>query len=153
VSRRVDATAASVTESSNLDEAIDALPEGRAWLTVLDEQRKVRGIVAITDVVRAYHEALRTDRSRLSQVSANAGMAEIRVGNASSLIDHPLAEGAFPDGTIVISVRRSDSVLLGLGSVRLRAGDLVTVLGRPERMSSVRELLAPSQASAPPDGG
>jgi len=150
VSRRVDATAASVVDSSNLDQAIDALPEGRAWLTVLDEQRKVRGIVAISDVVRAYHAALRTDRSRLSQVSANAGIAEIRVGDRSPLIGHPLAEGALPDGTIVVSVRRTDSVLLGLGSVQLRAGDLVTVLARPARMNAVRELLAPTGASDQP---
>jgi len=144
LSRQVDASAASVTESSNLDQAIDALPEGRAWLTVLDEQRRVRGIIAITDVVRAYHAALRRDRDRLSRVSANAGVAEIRVGDGSALIGHPLAESALPDGTIVISVRRDDSVLLGLGSVQLRAGDLVTVLARPSRLGAVRELLEPT---------
>jgi len=144
LSRQVDASAASVTESSNLDQAIDALPEGRAWLTVLDEQRRVRGIIAITDVVRAYHAALRRDRDRLSGVSANAGIAEIRVGEGSALIGHPLAESALPDGTIVISVRRADSVLLGLGSVQLRAGDLVTVLARPSRLGAVRELLEPT---------
>jgi H+/Cl- antiporter ClcA len=144
LSRQVDASAASVTESSNLDQAIDALPEGRAWLTVLDEQRRVRGILAITDVVRAYHAALRRDRDRLSRVSANANIAEIRVGDGSALIGHPLAEAALPDGTIVISVRRADSVLLGIGSVQLRAGDLVTVLARPSQLAAVRELLEPA---------
>jgi chloride channel protein, CIC family len=94
-------------------------------------------------VVRAYHAALRRDRDRLSRVSANAGIAEIRVGERSTLIGHPLAEAALPDGTIVISVRRADSVLLGIGSAQLRAGDLVTVLARPSQLAAVRELLEP----------
>lgn len=146
VSRYVDATAASVSAGSNLDEAIDALPEGHAWLTVLDDGRRVRGIVAISDVVRAYHDALRADRTRLSDISANAGIADLRVGDGSPLIGHTLAERALPDGTIVVSVRRSDSVLLGLGTVQLRAGDLITVLARPERLRAVRELLAPRES-------
>lgn len=150
LSRQVDVSAASVTDSSNLDQAIDALPEGRAWLTVLDEQRRVRGIVAITDVVRAYHAALRRDRDRLSPVSASAGIAEIRVGDRSALIGHSLAQAALPDGTIVISVRRADSVLLGIGSVQVRAGDLITVLARPAQLGAVRELLEPTGSADRP---
>ncbi|HEX7354760.1 MAG TPA: TrkA C-terminal domain-containing protein [Mycobacteriales bacterium] len=147
VSRRVDAAAASVSGDSNLDEAIDALPEGHAWLTVLDDARKVRGIVAISDVVRAYHAALRADRTRMSHVSSNAGIAELAVGEGSPLIGHTLDERALPEGTIVVSVRRSDSVLLGLGSVRLQAGDVVTVLARPGRLAAARALIAPEATS------
>jgi H+/Cl- antiporter ClcA len=142
VSRRVDAAAPSVSDDANLDRAIEALPEGHGWLTVLDDGRQVRGILAITDVVRAYHAALRADSRRLSHVSANAGIAEIAVGDDSPLVGHTLGERTLPEGTIVVSVRRADSVLIGLGTVALRAGDLVTVLARPDRMAGVRALLA-----------
>jgi H+/Cl- antiporter ClcA len=143
VSRRVDAAAPSVVVGANLDEAIDALPEGRPWLTVLDERRAVRGTVAISDVVRAYHLALRADQRRISQVSASAGIADVRVDEASPLVGRSIGDARFPDGAIVVSVRRADSVLLGLGTVRLRAGDVVTVLARPQRLRVVTELLAP----------
>ena len=146
VSRCVDASAASISHDRNLDQAIDALPEGRAWLTVLDDNRQIRGIVAISDVVRAYDVALRTDTSRLSNVSANAGIAELRVGDGSPLIGQALGESALPEGTIVVSVRRADSVLLGLSAVQLRAGDVITVLARAPRMQSIRDLLAPNEA-------
>jgi CIC family chloride channel protein len=145
VSRHVDAAAASVIDDSNLDQAIDALPAGRAWLTVLDDGRHVRGIVAISDVVRAYDAALRTESSRLARASANAGIADVRIADGSPLIDQTLDEGALPEGTIVVSVRRSDSVLLGLGTLALRSGDVITVLARPDRLAAVRALAAPGE--------
>ena len=144
VSRRVDATAPSVVVDADLDQAIDALPEGRPWLTVLDDQRRVRGILAITDVVRAYHAALQADARRMSHVSANASIADLRIGEGSPLAGRTIGEAVLPDGAIVVSVRRGDSVLLGRGDLRLQPGDLVTVLARPERLTSLRQLLAPA---------
>ena len=92
VSRRVDATAPSVVVDADLDQAIDALPEGRPWLTVLDDQRRVRGILAISDVVRAYHSALQADARRMSHVSANASIADLRIGEGSPLAGRTIGE-------------------------------------------------------------
>jgi CBS domain-containing protein len=150
VSRRVDAAAPSVAVDANLDEAIDALPEGHPWLTVLDGDRSVRGILAISDIVRAYHLALRADERRISQVSANAGIADLAVGEDSALVGRTLVDAELPEGAIVVSVRRADSVLLGLGTVQLRAGDVVTVLARPARMAALRALLNPDESRGAP---
>jgi H+/Cl- antiporter ClcA len=150
VSRRVDAAAPSVAVDANLDEAIDALPEGHPWLTVLDGDRSVRGILAISDIVRAYHLALRADERRISQVSANAGIADLAVGEDSALVGRTLVDAELPEGAIVVSVRRADSVLLGLGTVQLRAGDVVTVLARPARMAALRALLDPDESRSTP---
>ncbi len=143
VARRVDAAAPSVSDEANLDQAIDALPEGHPWLTVLDSRRQVRGILAISDVVRAYHAAVRAEARGMSHVSASAGIAEITITERSPLVGRTLGDAALPDGTIVVSIRRGDSVLLGVGGVRMQSGDLVTVLARPQRMPAVRALLAP----------
>jgi H+/Cl- antiporter ClcA len=143
LSRLVDAAAPSVSVAANLDEAIDALPDGHRWLTVLDDDRAVCGILAISDVVRAYHAALQEDARRLSHVSANAGLADVRVTADSPLTGRAIGDAVLPDGAIVVSIRRGDAVLLGRGSVRLQEGDHVTVLARPERITVVRGLLSP----------
>ncbi|MEO7123044.1 MAG: chloride channel protein [Lacisediminihabitans sp.] len=143
IERCVDATAATVSERADLGEAIDALPEGYGWLTVLDDDRRVGGILAIGDIVRAYHAALRSNDRRMAQVSADSGITYIRMTAASPLAGHTLAEHGLPNGVIVLSVRRADEVLLAAGSVQLEAGDLVSVLAPPDLLVAVRTLLAP----------
>ncbi|GGB26173.1 hypothetical protein GCM10011492_15440 [Flexivirga endophytica] len=138
--RQVDATAPSTDISATLDQAIDALPATVHWLTVLDDQRQVHGIVAFSDIVRAYHRVLRSDARRMSRVASSAGIQDVQVGVGSPLIGHRLDEQVLPDGVIVIAVRRSDSMLLGLGAVHLEVGDLVTVLVRPDQQDAIRPL-------------
>lgn len=143
IGRIVDAAAPSVGVGDDLGKVVDALPEGHGWLTVLDEARRVRGIVSIADVVRAYHAALRSNERLVAQVSAESGLAYVRLAAASPLIGSTLAEAGLPEGVIVVSVRRGAEVLLGAGGVRLRVGDLLTVLAPPELLGSIRQLLAP----------
>jgi Trk K+ transport system NAD-binding subunit len=58
------------------------------------------------------------------------------------LVEADLHQVQLPDGAIVLSVRRAETVLLDFSHVRLRPADLVTVLARPERMDAIRHLLA-----------
>jgi H+/Cl- antiporter ClcA len=141
VSRCIDRAAPSVSLSANLDQAVDALPAGLGWLSVLDEGREVRGVLAISDVVRAYHRLLRADARRFAPVSAHATITDIRVEPGSALVEADLNQVQLPDGAIVLSVRRAETVLLDFTHVRLRPADLVTVLARPERMDAIRSLL------------
>lgn len=143
VDRWVDATAPTVSVSADLGVAVDALPEGHGWLTVVDDQRRVRGILAIGDIVRAYHSVLQQGELHIAQISADSGITYMRVTASAPLAGQTLAERGLPDGTIVMSVRRGDRVLLGAGSVRLQPGDLVAVLAPPALMARVRALLAP----------
>ncbi|MEO9223147.1 MAG: CBS domain-containing protein, partial [Mycobacteriaceae bacterium] len=138
--RRVDATAPSTAVSATLDQAIDALPATVHWLTVLDQSREVRGIVAFSDIVRAYHRTLRSDARAMRRVASNAGLVDVEVGPRSALVGHRLNEDVLPDGIIVVAVRRADSMLLGLGAVHLEAGDQVTVLTRSARTEDLRSL-------------
>ncbi|MEO7132288.1 MAG: chloride channel protein [Dermatophilaceae bacterium] len=138
--RRVDATAPTVPVTATLDQAIDALPEAVHWLTVLDDARQVCGIVAFSDIVRAYHRALRADARRMARVASSAGLLDVQVGPASPLVGHQLNEKVLPNGVIVVAVRRADSMLLGLGAVHLEAGDQVTLLAHPDHGADLRSL-------------
>lgn len=156
---RVDASAPTSTRTATVDQAIDALPEAMHWLTVLDDTRQVCGIVAFSDVVRAYHRALRSDARRLARVASSAGLLEVQVGPRSRLVGHRLNEKVVPDGVIVVAVRRADTMLLGLGAVHLEAGDQVTLLARPDHSAHIRSLFdgeavaAERTTAADPGGG
>jgi H+/Cl- antiporter ClcA len=145
---RVDATAPSTSVGATLDAAIDALPATTHWLTVLDDSRKVRGILAFSDIVRAYHRALRADARRMNRVASNAGILDVQVGPGSSLVAHRLDERVLPEGVIVVAVRRADAMLLGLGAVHLEVGDQVTVLARPGHADDLRSLFDGPAVSA-----
>ncbi|TWP36065.1 chloride channel protein [Leekyejoonella antrihumi] len=146
LTRRADAAAATVPVDANLDQAIDAMPSTSHWITVLDEERQVQGILAFSDIVRAYHRGARSQARQMSRVSSNAGVAEVHVGEGSPLVGHTLREELLPDGVIVISVRREDGMMLGLGSVQMRVGDEVTVLVRPDMEDDVRKLFMGEEA-------
>ena len=73
-------------------------------------------------------------------VASNAGLLDVQVGPESPLVGHRLDEQVLPEGVIVVAVRRADAMLLGLGAVRLEAGDQVTVLARPGREHAIRAL-------------
>ncbi len=148
VGRRVDTSAATVPVDANLDQAIEAMPVGTHWLTVLDEERRVHGILAFSDIVRAYHRVTRAEARQVSRVSGNAVVSDLRVAKGSPVVGHALREDLLPDGVIVVAVRRADGMVLGLGSVRLRAGDEVTVLARPDTAQQVRELFGVGQSAS-----
>lgn len=148
VSRYVDATAPSLTEDANLDQALQALPPGHPWLAVLGPQRHVRGILAISDLVRAYRKEMRADAHRISRASANAVLVEESVGEHSPLIGRPLNQAALPEATVVLSVQRGDTVSLGLAASPVAAGDIVTALARPDHVGTLRMLLGSHQPQA-----
>ncbi|MEO9108987.1 MAG: TrkA C-terminal domain-containing protein, partial [Jatrophihabitantaceae bacterium] len=122
---------------------LDALPIGQPWLTVLDDSRQVQGIIAVSDVVRGYRTAVRADARRLSAISANSTISELRVSAQSPLVGRTIAAAGLPEGTVVISILRADGVLFGTGSLQLQADDVLTVLARPDRAEQLRMMLEP----------
>ncbi|HTW98827.1 MAG TPA: chloride channel protein, partial [Acidimicrobiales bacterium] len=53
-----DATAPAVRSELTLDEALDALSAAKGWVPVLDADRRVTGVLRLTDLTRAYRQAL-----------------------------------------------------------------------------------------------
>ncbi|MFD4179927.1 TrkA C-terminal domain-containing protein [Rhodococcus sp. NPDC058514] len=141
VSRCADAGAPTVDVTANLDEALDAMPDEFRWLTVLDERRRVCGIVAVPDVVHGYRAEILAEERRVERVGSHVEMLEVRADEASPVLGKPLGDRALPAGSLVVSVRRGDAVLPGTASTRLRAGDAVTILVPPEQRDAVRRLV------------
>jgi CBS domain-containing protein len=137
-----DTTVGRVLDSASLDEAVDALPSGHQWLTVIDDQRRVAGILAISDIVHAYHRALRADLTRLAGLTENPGVVETQIAPASPVVGKTLRTAGLPNGTIVLSVRRDNAVIAATGTTQLHAADIITAICRPEHERELRARLA-----------
>ena len=57
----------------------------------------------------------------------------------SALIGLPLREVSLPDGTLIAMIRRDDELVIPKGDTTLLAGDRLTVIGRPEGISALRD--------------
>ena len=144
VGRLADATAPTVTDGASLDEALDALPAGQPWLPVLDEQRRVVGILAVADVVRGYRDALAADTRQLSTVATNAATFDAVIPADSPMAGRPLREASLPEGSIVLAIQRDTDLLAPSGDVTLAPGDLLTVLARPDHAAELHAALGTS---------
>lgn len=153
VGRLADPTAATVPLRANLDTALEAVSGMGGWATVLDAERRVRGFLATTDVVAGYHEVLAATLGRLSQVADRAAAVEERVGADSPLAGQPLRRRLLPEGCVVVSIHRANSLLFPSGDTVLRPGDVVSALVRPEQVDRVRRTLLGDLTGPPPGGG
>ncbi len=59
--------------------------------------------------------------------------------NNSALIGLKLSEVSLPDGTLIAMIRRGDELIIPKGGTVLLDGDRLTVIGRPEGISALRE--------------
>ena len=117
------------------------LRTGPHWLTVLDRERKVVGVLALSDVVRAYRDAVRADAQRLTHLATGAGVLEIRLPSHSPLAGRTIATAGLPDGVLVVSLQRDDTVVPVSGASVLQPGDILTVLARPDRAGALYRLV------------
>jgi len=58
---------------------------------------------------------------------------------ASTLIGLRLHEVSLPDGTLIAMIRRGDELVIPSGDTALLDGDRLTVIGRPEGISVLRD--------------
>ena len=132
VSDFVDPGAPAVSESSRLDVALDALTEAPlSWVPVLDNDRRVVGILSVSDVVHAYHQELLTGAQRLSDLGAITGTSQVTITAESLIVGKTLRSARLPKGLLVTSLTRRDHVLVPDGDTVFDVGDRLSVLGRP----------------------
>lgn len=135
--RLVDPAAPTVPVGDNLDDALDAMHEGHTWLTVLDPDRRVCGILVMRDVIGGYRSAVDEDVKRFERVGARVEVRDATVAGTSELIGQAFGQATLPEGMIVLTVLRDNEVLPDSAARRFEAGDVVTLLGRPDDLTLV----------------
>ena len=68
----VDATFAPIHESVHLDVVLDTLTSTpQTWAAVIDDERRVVGTIAVTDIVRNYRRTMQANLRRVSELGGS----------------------------------------------------------------------------------
>jgi CBS domain-containing protein len=142
VGRFADPSAPTATSGEHLDSALESLLLARAnWIPVLDDDRRVVGIVTVSSVVRGYRTALRGHLRRVSEVAPNTVVIDRDVAAGSPVDGVALRDAHLPPGTIVMTLQRDAELVPCRGDTVLLAGDRVGILAHADDADAVRRLL------------
>jgi CBS domain-containing protein len=125
-----DAGVPVIAVRSRLDTALEAITSAHmAWVSVLDEDRRVVGTISISDLVASYRRELLASAQRVSALGASSGAFELAVAENSGLAGQTLRAADLPEGALVTSIARNGEVLAPSGDVVLEPGDRLSLLG------------------------
>ncbi|MGC1419885.1 MAG: chloride channel protein [Acidimicrobiales bacterium] len=142
----VDSTYAPIHESVHLDVVLDTLTSTpQTWAAVIDDERRVVGTVAITDIVRNYRRTMQANMRRASELGGPTGISDITVASDSSLVDLTLRSSSIPRGAVITAIERGRDVIRPTGGTTIKAGDHLMVLGSPEDLELLGRLASSGQ--------
>ncbi|MGC8461352.1 MAG: TrkA C-terminal domain-containing protein [Candidatus Dormibacteria bacterium] len=120
------------------------------WIPIVDGERRIRGIVSASDLVRGYRYTLLRSLRRVSYTGNPDNVLEIPLAQGSPLVNIPLRIAPLPLGVLITQVERGKETFIPTGDTVLLANDRITALGSKDRLAAVRTLLA-TPASVEPD--
>jgi CBS domain-containing protein len=132
---------------ANLDAVVEILAVDHvARVTVLDEARRIVGVVAASDVVRAYRGWLEESLRRLGSTFRGATLLEEEVRAGSESEGRAVSDGAWPPGTLVIAIQRGEQLVFPESETTLRAGDVVSILAPAGKEGALRLMTGGARA-------
>ena len=147
VGRLVDPTAPTVSVSAHLDVALEALIASVSnWIPVLDERRRVVGILTTSAVVRGYRSGLRANLEQISRVTRDVTVVDGVVREDARVAGFRLRDAGLPPGAIVMTLQRGSESLLPRGDTELCAGDQLGIIAHTRDVLAVREALGEEPA-------
>jgi H+/Cl- antiporter ClcA/CBS-domain-containing membrane protein len=126
----VDVTSAPVYQDVHLDVVLELLTSTpQTWATVIDDDRRVIGTIALSDIVRNYRRTTRSYLRRLTEMGGATGVIEVVVAADSPIVGVPVRSPLIPRGALITSVERGVDVIRPSGDTVLQAHDHLTALG------------------------
>jgi CIC family chloride channel protein len=142
----VDATFAPIHESVHLDVVLDTLTSTpQTWAAVIDDERRVVGTIAISDIVRNYRRTMQASLRHVSELGGSTGILEIVVEPASPLVDLPLRSTSIPRGALITAIERGRDVIRPTGETIIKSGDRLMVLGGSDDLEVLGQLASSKQ--------
>jgi H+/Cl- antiporter ClcA/CBS-domain-containing membrane protein len=143
----VDTSSSPVHQDVRLDVVLDVLTTTpQRWATVLDDDRRVVGTIALSDIVRNYRRTTQSYLHRLTELGGPTGIIEVVVANDSPLAGLRVRSPLIPRGVLITSIERGGDLIPPSGDTVLRALDRLTALGAADdlhrfaRMSALQDL-------------
>lgn len=124
----------------------------RSWVPVIDAERKIRGTVSFSDMVRAYQIGLAHTLRRAQSLGTATGILEVVVEERSPLDGRALREGLLPRGVLLTALERGHDLVSPSGGLVFQAHDRLMALGSTEALASLQRLTrAPLSSPQPRD--
>jgi CIC family chloride channel protein len=125
---------------------------GRLPVVADDDRRHLLGMFRRESVVKAYHHALGTSTGRhlyrdRMQVRTQPGAAffEAPVRRGSPIVGSLVKDVRWPEGAVLVSIRRGSSVLIPHGNTTIEMDDAITLFGTGESREQLGYLMEPVQ--------
>jgi len=125
---------------------------GRMPVVADDDPTRLLGMFRRESVVKAYHHALGLSTGRemyreRSKVRSQPGAAfyEATIRRGTPIVGWTVKDINWPEGAILVSIRRGSSVTIPHGDTVLEVGDTITVFGTGESREALGFLLEPGQ--------
>ena len=151
IGRVCDSLAPTVADEATLDAVVDILAVDHvARVAVLDRDRRIVGIVAASDLIRAYRRSLEGSLARLGSTFRGATLMEQEVHEGAEMEGKKVSDAAWPAGTVVIAIQRGEERIFPERDTTLLAGDIVSLLAPAGKEDMLRRLVA-GEAETEPD--
>jgi H+/Cl- antiporter ClcA len=137
----LDPAAPTLTTTDRLGSALASLMHSRLnWLPVLDERRRIAGILPVSAVVRGYLRELRTPLREAARSDPETTLIDVVIQEGSPLIGEALRSAGLPMHTVVTTVGRGNSSLVPGPNTVLGAADRLEVLTEAADVPRIEEL-------------
>ena len=147
VASLVDNSYLPILQGVHLDVVLDTLTSTpQTWMAVVDDERKVIGTIATSDLIASYRRSLQASLRRVSEVSESSGMLDVVVADGSPIIGTPLRAAPIPPGVLITAIERGREVIRPTGDTVIWSGDRLMALGTPEDLARLKQLAATAPA-------
>ena len=144
ISSLVATDCASVHQGAHLNVVLDTLTAApQTWVAVVDDQRRVIGTIAISDMVRSYRRQLLVSLRQVGDLSEQSSIAEEVVAPDSAIAGRTLRTAQLPSGILITVIEREREVLSPSGDTIISAGDRLMVLGSLAALTVLHDLVSP----------
>jgi len=141
VASLVDESFSPIHQGRHLDVVLDVLTSTpQTWAAVVDDERRVIGTIATSDIVRSYRRALQASLRRASELGGATGMLDVVVTDDSTIVGATLRTADIPRGVLVTAIERGREFIPPNGDTIIRSGDRMMVLGASDDLSRLKRL-------------
>jgi H+/Cl- antiporter ClcA/CBS domain-containing protein len=137
----VDTNFLPIHQDVHLDVVLDTLTSTpQTWVAVVDDERRVIGTIATSDLIASYRRSLQASLRRVSEVSESSGMLDVVVAENSPIVGASLRAAAIPKGVLITAIERGREVIRPTGDTVMCSGDRLMVLGTSEDLTRLQQL-------------
>ncbi|MFZ2058871.1 MAG: chloride channel protein [Acidimicrobiales bacterium] len=137
----VDTSFLPIHQDVHLDIVLDTLTSTpQTWVAVVDDERRVIGTIATSDLIGSYRRSLQASLRRVSEVSESSGMLDVVVAENSPIVGASLRAAAIPKGVLITAIERGREVIRPTGDTVMCSGDRLMVLGTSEDLTRLQQL-------------